>query len=152
MQTAKTESRIGHLPGETVYLAGLVGPEPTNRDIFRSAWGGRQLKPPERLAMAVFEAALYEYAENCRTQGQSAERLTAEAWAYFCSEDRAWPYSAQNVCDYFGLELSAVRAALRAGRVPTRAEKARSVASQSGQRPQPCAYRKRNNRKRNGRR
>jgi hypothetical protein len=62
--------------------------------------------PEHRLMLAVLEDAVSQLTRAPVT------RETYATWAWFASDDIAWPYSFAYVSDALGLDASAVRAAL----------------------------------------
>jgi hypothetical protein len=74
---------------------------------FFHAPGPAALQPEKRLMMAVLEDAVsvsLRYPSN---------REGKESLAWLTSDDTSWPYSVANLCQALGLDLEAVRAALR---------------------------------------
>ena len=64
------------------------------------------VKPERALMLAVVETAVAEM-----LKGQGWVRADARAW--FASDDTDWPYSFAAICDAFGWDPQAARAALK---------------------------------------
>lgn len=76
---------------------------------FRDIWNGEGYSPERELAAAVLEAAAadlrnYRYARRRRRQ-----RLYWQTYDWVASDEREWPFSFVNICEFLCLSPAALR-------------------------------------------
>ncbi len=76
---------------------------------FRDIWNGEGHSPERELAAAVLDAAAadlrnYRYARRRRRQ-----RLYWQAYDWVASENRDWPFTFVNICEFLQLSPAAMR-------------------------------------------
>jgi hypothetical protein len=79
---------------------------------FRDIWHGDGHSPERELAAAVLDAAIsdlrnYRYARRRRRQ-----RMYWQTYQWVASNDREWPFSFVNICEFLRLSPAALRARL----------------------------------------
>jgi hypothetical protein len=92
------------MPGAPLLASDWIGPKPG------------AFQPERRLMAAVLGVALADYQEYIGAQSVWDQRRFAAIEAWFASDDDGWPYSFVNVCAGLDLEVSSIRAAVRACR------------------------------------
>jgi hypothetical protein len=65
------------------------------------------------LAIAVIQHAMHEYAVFSIQTSHRADRLTHEAKEWLLSQERGWPFSFLNLCDYVGIDADAFQREFR---------------------------------------
>ena len=76
---------------------------------FRDIWNGEGHTPERELAAAVLDAAAadlknYRYARRRRRQ-----RIYWQTYQWVSSEEREWPFSFVNICEFLGISPAALR-------------------------------------------
>ena len=78
----------------------------------------RPAEPQKRLMMAVLQAVLDDCrgtaASRRRGDGPHDVRAYRQARAYVASDDRAWPFSFENICEAVGLDAATIRRGIEA--------------------------------------
>ncbi len=76
--------------------------------------GSREFLPERRLAAAVLGVALADYQKFGTARDVWSRRRFAEVRDWFMSDVAGWEFSFVNVCAILNLEVSAIRAGVRA--------------------------------------
>ncbi len=101
----------------------LLVPEAALPSQFHDIWHrSRAISPERSLALAVLSQAMidlqkYRYAKRRRQQ-----RLFMEAYEWVGSEDRSWPFSFTNLCEYLDLPVDPLRQRLIEGTAGERSD------------------------------
>ena len=82
--------------------------------------GTRVLEPHTRLMVAVLQTVVDDCTGSLHRRaagyGASADRgRLRDAIAYVASEDRAWPFSFENICDALEMNIGCLRRELQRG-------------------------------------
>ena len=110
--TSRRASDVPRVPGFAEDQLPYTILHPTQ---FRDIWNGEGRHSPEReLAAAILEAAAadlcnYRYARRRRRQ-----RLYWQAYDWVASDEREWPFSFVNICEFLRLSPAALRESLLA--------------------------------------
>jgi hypothetical protein len=83
---------------------------------FRDLWHGDGHSPERELAAAVLDAAAADLQKYRYSRGRRRQRIYWQAYQWVASEDRTWPFSFVNVCEFLRLSPAALRARLLAAR------------------------------------
>ena len=70
--------------------------------------------PEKRLMVAVLAVALAEYQKYAAATDVWKRRRFTEVEAWFASEETRWPFSFVAICEALGLDVSSIRAGVRA--------------------------------------
>ena len=95
------------------------GPDPTDFFDARAALErGRPLEPLDHVAVAVLELALRDVRLYARTTNpkRRAWYENARAFLFDTDADEDWPLTFERICERFGIEIEAARAAIGARR------------------------------------
>jgi hypothetical protein len=101
----------------------LTGTDPTDFFDARAALqGSRPLEFIDHLAIAVLDKALRDFRLYARTSHPRRSLFweNARAFLFDADAEAEWPLTFERICDRFGIELVAARAALRAGQGSSR--------------------------------
>jgi hypothetical protein len=69
-------------------------------------------EPERRLAIAVLQDAVDCYQKHLRARDRKARQLFQDAEEWITSEDRAWPFSFENICDLLQINPEYLRCGL----------------------------------------
>lgn len=91
-------------------LGGLFEPDALLGAQFAATCRASQLTPEQRLMAAVLEQVIAELSNAARGGYAAAQRAEAAAWVR--SPSREWPFAFAAICEAFGWDEQAARAAL----------------------------------------
>ncbi len=70
------------------------------------------IRPEKKLMLALLEGTIKIYQEYKSIPSVKRRTIWHEAWQWFESVDRTWPYSFENVCDALGIDAGYLRKGL----------------------------------------
>jgi hypothetical protein len=76
---------------------------------FQDIWRGASSTPERELAVAVLENATTELRNNRYARGRRCQRYYMQAYQWIASDDREWPFSFVNLCEFLALSPQALR-------------------------------------------
>ena len=77
---------------------------------FAALWHDTRATTPERaLALAVLSQAVLDLVRFRYARRRRFQRLYWETYEWVHSEERGWPFAFRNLCDVFGIDVSAFR-------------------------------------------
>ena len=96
-------------------VANLFGPEVILPSQFTEQMGAKQSDRGEkRLMLAVLEEAVATFQRHVEAKTRHDQRIFSEAEAWIHSEDTAWPFAFENICDTLEIEPEFLRRGLEA--------------------------------------
>jgi hypothetical protein len=94
----------------------LLVPEAALPSQFQDIWHrSRAISPERSLALAVVSQAVIDLQKHRYAKRRRQQRLFMEAYEWVRSEDRSWPFSFSNLCEYLDLPAAPLRERLLAG-------------------------------------
>lgn len=104
MTRSALSSRPHDLPPPTVFSETIMHPAQ-----FRDIWNGAGTSAERELAAAVLAAAIEDLDKYRYARTRHLQRLYWQAYQWIASEDRQWPFSFVNLCEFLQLQPGALR-------------------------------------------
>lgn len=93
----------------------LLQPDTVLPSQYYAALRRKSIQEPERrLVIAILEDAVDCYVKHMFSHDRRSQQLCFDAEEWFRDEDREWPFSFENICEFLGLDSAYMRNGLAA--------------------------------------
>ena len=110
---SRTNKRSNYLAPDTHRLSGFAEEHLPLSILhplqFQDIWRGGSHSPERELAVAVLENAAADLRNHRYARRRRRQRFYMQAYQWVASDDREWPFSFVNLCDFLKLSPVALR-------------------------------------------
>jgi len=109
MQTLRTSARVNDVPRIPGFAEDYLPHVILHPAQFRDLWGGGGHSPEKELAAAVIDGAVSDLRNYRYARGRRRQRLYMQAYQWVAAEEREWPFSFVNLCEFLEISPQALR-------------------------------------------